>query len=738
VTAVLTDPPEAPAAPPVVPKRRRVRTPSLRQMEAVECGAAALRMILAYYGRWVSLEELRAACGVSRDGSRAANVVKAARLYGLSAKGVRVELADLATLALPVIAFWNMNHFVVVDGVGPAGLHLEDPAVGSRQVDWTEADGAFSGIVLCFDRGADFEPGGAAPSAMRGLARRLTTGRSALVLCLLAGLGLLVPGLLVPAAIRIFVNEYLGAGVGSWLWVLVVGLGLATVVQVSLTWLQQTVLLRLSTKLSVSMSARFFEHVLSLPSRFFSQRFAGQIVNRIAYNDQIAALLSSQASATALAALTAIFYVVLMVIYDWQLTVLSLALSAINVAVFVVGARRQREATESIALEQSQVTATAVGALANIESIKSTSEDGSVFARWAGQQAKLTRAQQDLAPTGALMATAPVLLSSLSTSGVIGFGAYEVLHGSLSLGTVTAFLALLGGFTAPLAQLVGFGQTIDTAAANLISIDDVLAHPSDPDLLPESHLAVTADGPATTAMSRGTLELVSVTFGYVPLDPPLLDGMCLQVTSGRRVAIVGPTGSGKSTVSRLAVGLEKPWSGQVLLDGVDRRELPAAVCAASIAFVDQDIRLFEGAVRDNLTLWDPTITEEAMIRAAKDALIHDDILRRPGGYDQAILEGGADWSGGQRQRLEIARALAGEPSILVLDEATSALDPLVELGIDQNLRARGCTCLIVAHRLSTIRDCDEIVVLDTGRVAERGRHEELLALEGTYASLVAE
>jgi ATP-binding cassette subfamily C protein len=722
-------------------------------MEALECGAAALGIVLAYYGKWVPLEDLRTACGVSRDGSRAANVIRAARTYGLEAKGMRLDPADLDDLELPVIVFWNFNHFVVINGTSKAGVSLQDPAVGSRTVTWDEFDTSFTGVALVLSPGDTFVRDGKPPSATKGLIRRLVGGHSALVLCLLAGIGLLVPGLLVPAAVRIFVDQYLGAGDRSWLWVLVAAMAGAAVVQIGFTWLQQLVLLRLSTKLSVSMSTGFFAHALRLPVEFFTQRYAGHVVNRIQLNDQVATLLSSQLSATLLSSVTAAFYVILMAIYDWQLTLITLVLAGGNVVVGTLGRRSQRDANDRIVAAQGTALATMAGGLVNIEALKSTSEENSFFSRWAGQQAKLVNAQQGLSLAISTTSAAPVMLTSISTAAVVGVGAWQVIGGHLSLGTLTAFQVLVVGFMGPLGQLVGFGQTVRQAAANLVSLDDVLDHPTDPDL----EVAVSSSGNGRSGDGRsgdgrsgaggtahgpvalsGALELRDITFGYSPLEPPLIEGFSLRVEPGQRVALVGATASGKSTVARLAAGLARPWSGSIEVDGTDRRRLPRPVLAATLSLVDQDIHLFEGSVADNITLWDPTITEEAIVRAASDAAIHDDIIRRPGGYARAILEGGADWSGGQRQRLEIARALATDPAILILDEATAALDALVEAEIDQRLRARGCSCLIVAHRLSTIRDSDEIVVLDHGRPVERGRHEDLLARGDQYSALVGQ
>jgi ATP-binding cassette subfamily C protein len=717
-------------------------------MEALECGAAALGIVLAHYGKWVPLEDLRAACGVSRDGSRAANVLRAARSYGLEGKGMRLEPVDLDDLQLPVIAFWNFNHFVVINGTSKAGVGLQDPAVGSRTVTWEEFDTSFTGVALVLSPGNAFVRDGEPPSAARGLKRRLVGGYPALVLCLLAGIGLLVPGLLVPAAVRIFVDQYLGAGDRHWLWVLVAAMAGAAVVQIAFTWLQQLVLLRLSTKLSLSMSTRFFAHLLRLPVAFFTQRYAGQVVNRIQLNDQVASLLSSQLSATLLSAFTALFYVTLMVIYDWQLTIITLALASGTVMVGTWGRKTQREAYSRIVTAGGTVLGTTRSGLANIEAIKASSEESSFFSRWSGQQANVLNTGQDLSLTLSTTGAAPAMLTAITSVAVIGVGAWQVIGGHLSLGTLTAFQVLVAGFMGPLGQLTGFAQTVRQAAANLVSLDDVLDYPADSDLdLPVSWSGDgrsgdgRSDGADAThrplALS-GALELREVVFGYSPLEPPLIEGFSLRVEPGQRVALVGATASGKSTVARLAAGLERPWAGTVLVDGSDRRRLPRASLAATLSHVDQDIRLFEGSIADNITLWDPTITEEAMVRAASDAAIHDDVVRRPGGYARAMLEAGSDWSGGQRQRLEIARALATDPAILILDEATAALDALVEVEIDQRLRARGCSCLIVAHRLSTIRDCDEIVVLDKGQPVERGRHEDLLARDGRYAALVGQ
>jgi NHLM bacteriocin system ABC transporter peptidase/ATP-binding protein len=727
-------------------ERRRAKTPTVLQMEAVECGAASLGIVLAHYGRWVPLEELRNECGVSRDGSKASNLLKAARHYGLEGTGRRMELKGLPDVRMPAIVFWNFNHFLVVEGYGPKYVYLNDPASGPRRITWDEFDGSFTGVVLDLEPTDEFARAGAQPSLVKGLAARFHGGFSAVVLCLLAGLGLLVPGLLVPAAVRTFVNEVLGQGNRSWLWLLVVGVGLAAVAQLAFTWLQQITLLRLSTKLAMSMSTKFMEHVLRLPLLFFSQRYAGHVVTRIQVNDQIASMLSSQLSSSLLAMITSVFYLVLMVVYDWQLTLVTLFFAILNVSALRFTAKKQKDASRRLVQDSGKLTATAVSGLANIETLKATSEDASFFSRWAGHQAKVLGSSQTVGAPMAALSSLPAMLISLNTAALIGFGGLQVMDGNLSLGTLVAFQMLATGFSGPIAQLVGFGAVLQQASGNLASVDDVLNYPVDSEaaerpVVEEVELPSTNGRPVRKRLpSRlsGEIDLVDVSFGYNPLEPPLVKGLNLHVSPGQRVAIVGPTGSGKSTVSKMVAGLNQPWDGQILFDGIPRTMIPRQVLASSLAFVDQEIQLFEGSARDNLTLWDPTITEEAVVRGARDAMIHDDIVKRPKAYDRAIEEGGRDWSGGQRQRLEIARALAGDPAILIMDEATSALDPLVEQAIDQAIRARGCTCLIVAHRLSTIRDCDEIVVLEKGIAVERGTHDELVANGGIYSEFLNE
>ena len=710
---------------------RRVRTPTVIQQEAVECGAAALGIVLGYHGRMVPLEELRVACGVSRDGAKASNIVRAARSYGLEARGLRLEPGGLAEIPLPAIVFWNFNHFVVVEGAGRRGVRINDPALGPRRVTWDEFETSFTGIVLEFTPGPGFTPGGERTRLMSALATRLSVVSAAapLALCLIAGLGLAIPGLVVPGFLKIFADQVLGEGDDSLVTPLVLGLVAAAVAQAGLTWLQQSVLIGLSTKLALSMSTRFMRHLMRLPVRFFLQRSAGSLVARIGLNQQVAHLLSGQLTLTLLSLVSAVVYGVAMLFIDLPLGALAIGLAALNFLALRGISRRRRDVNVVLVAEIAKLNATSFAGVQAIETIKASGAEDDFFARWSGQQAKVVNQRQDLGVATQTLASVPTLLTALSGAAIVSIGAWRVLDGSLSLGSLLALQSLAVAFTVPIASLISLGQTLQEAEGNLASLDDVLRHP------PDERLGAISleDGPARLS---GRLEFEGVTFGHSPLAPPLLDRLSLVIEPGQRVAIVGPTASGKSTVARLAAGLLRPWEGRVLLDGVPRDDLAPDLVAATVSLVDQEISLFEGSIRDNLTLWDPTISEQAVVRAARDAAIAGDIERRTGAYDREVEEGARDWSGGQRQRLEIARALATDPALIILDEATSALDPVVERRIDEALRARGCACLIVAHRLSTIRDADEIVVLEQGRVVQRGSHDELIAEGGLYAELV--
>jgi NHLM bacteriocin system ABC transporter peptidase/ATP-binding protein len=710
------------------------RSPTVLQMEAVECGAASLAIVLAYYGRWVPLEELRVACGVSRDGSKASNVVKAARNYGLIAKGFKKEPQALRSIRTPAILHWNFNHFLVLDGFRKGRVFLNDPGSGPREVTEQELDEAFTGVVMTFEPGPELERKGDPPRLVPALRRRLTGSRAALAFVLLAGLALAIPTLVVPVFSKVFVDSVLLEGRRDWLPPLLFGLGGAGLLMGLLTWIQQVYLLRLETRLAVGSSSRFLWHVLRLPTEFFSQRYSGDISSRVAINDRVAQLLSRDLATNALGAVMIVFFAAVLFQYDAVLTLVGIAVVSLNVVALRFVSRKRVDGNRRLGQDQGKLLGTAIGGLQTIETLKATGGESDLFARWAGYQAKVVNGQQELERYTQILDTVPALLTAVNTALILGIGGLRVMNGSLSLGGLVAFQLLMASFIAPVNRLVSLGGKLQTVEGDMNRLDDVLRYRLDPAAGSGSGDLPPAQGPVRL---DGFLELRDVSFGYSRLDPPLIEGFNLRLKPGSRVALVGGSGSGKSTISRLVTGLYEPWSGEILLDGQRRSEIPTPVLTASLATVDQNVFLFEGAVRENLTLWDATVPLPEVVAAAKDACIHEDVAARPGGYDSPVEEGGANWSGGQRQRLEIARALVGRPSILVLDEATSALDPTTESRIDESLRRRGCTCLIVAHRLSTIRDADEIIVLEKGKVVQRGTHDELKGVEGPYARLIS-
>ncbi|MBF0307091.1 MAG: NHLP family bacteriocin export ABC transporter peptidase/permease/ATPase subunit [Alphaproteobacteria bacterium] len=705
------------------------RTPTVLQMEAVECGAACLSMVLGHYGRFVPLEELRYRCGVSRDGTKASNLVKAAQHYGLKAKGFRKEPDHLGKLPMPQILFWNFNHFVVLEGIDGRRAVLNDPAAGPRVVDRAELDGAFTGVTLAFEPGPDFVPGGRPPSALDGLRRRLGGSWPAFLFVTLASLGLIVPGLLVPAFTRVFVDHYLIGGLDDWLWPLLGAMLVTALVRGMLTWVQEYNLMRLQAKLALGASARFFWHVLRLPVGFFTQRFGGEIGARVQLNDRLATMIGGDLSLAVLNLLTMLIYAAVMLRYDTVLTLIGVAFALVNLVAMRLVARRLADAHQRLLMDRGQMTGIAMQGLRDMESLKASGLEDAFFGRWAGYHAKIVTVEQALQRRRTILTALPLLLGLCGTAVVLMVGGLRVMDGALTIGMLIAFQLLLNSFSAPVAGLVGVGAQLQETQGCVSRLDDVLGHG-----LAREFSAPPAAPAIIKLAGRACLETVS--FGFIPTEPPLIHDLSLEIEAGARVAVVGGSGSGKSTVGKLLAGLYTPWSGRVLIDGRPLDEIPRVLLRNSVALVDQEIVLFEGSVRDNIALWDPTMPDERVVAAAKDAAIHDVVAGRPDGYDHRVLEAGRNFSGGQRQRLEIARALVGNPTLLVLDEATSALDPGVEQQVMEAIRRRGCACLVIAHRLSTVRDCDEIVVLDRGRVVERGSHASLRQAGGPYSRLI--
>jgi NHLM bacteriocin system ABC transporter peptidase/ATP-binding protein len=735
-------------------------------MEAVECGAAALGIILAYYGRIVPLAELRIACGVSRDGSNAANVLRAAGQYGLEAKGFKVpELEDLREIELPFIAFWNFNHFIVVEGIGKNQVYLNDPGTGPRSVDIETFDAAFTGVVLSLKPGDTFQKGGAKTNLLHSLWSRLRTSQGVLLYCIFAGFLLVIPELVTPVFTQIFIDEVLIANRSDWLRPLMIGMGIIAIVEGILTFLQLKFLRRMQVKLSMGMSSQFIWHILRLPVSFYDQRYAGEISSRIQLNDRLAQLLSGELATTAISAVMVVFYIFVMVYYNQVLSLVGILAVGLNLVTLQWVSQWRVNSNLNLIQEQGKVSGLAISGLQSIETLKASGLESDFFTRWSGQFAKALNSQQRMEMTNHLLGLVPTLLSAMTMLLVLALGGWYVMTGDMTIGMLIAFQSLIQSFMDPANQLVNLGSKLQVVEGDLNRLDDVLQNSIDPALQ-----ATTATQTATRkeedeeqkqsanflrlvrkvflgveeeereeslapTRSAGALELRDLTFGYSRVAPPLIENFNLTLTPGQRIALVGGSGSGKSTVAKLVAGLYQPWQGDILLNGSSRDTLSRQEWIYAVALVSQDILLPGNTIRDNLTLWNSTISTEQLLSALTDAALSETI-QSMGGLDTQLLEGGSNLSGGQRQRLEIARALVHNPSILILDEATSALDPETEQIIDRNIRRRNCTCLIVAHRLSTIRDCDQIIVLEQGKVVQQGTHEQLKQENGAYLKLI--
>lgn len=707
----------------------RKRTPTVIQMEAVECGAASLGIILGFWGRFVPLEELRIACGVSRDGSNALNMIRAAEKYGLEAKGYKKELHEIYEITSPTVVLWQLNHFLVVEGFGKNKVFLNDPASGPRTVSDEEFDEGYSGVMIEFNPTADFKPGGKPSGLLKSLSERLKGVYSSLFYLFLAGLCLLLPGLALPALIRLFTDEVLGSTFFAWKEVLVLGTLAAAGVGGTLNWLQQYYLNRLKVRLSIKFSTGFLWHILKLPIAFYTQRFPGEIASRTALNAQIANTITSSLATTSIDVLLVFFYGYTILSYDVVMGGIAFGAAALNFITFMCIQRSRQDAYTSVQQEMGKWVGTSIGALQHIETIKATGIESDFFIKFAGHYCKNLVARQEISKKDTLLGTTAFFLQAIASAALLYVGSLRVMTGNLSLGELVALQTLLITFLGPISRFVNFGQMMQNLKTDIARINDVLKNKVDP---------IYAQRSDTTTATRleGHLEFRNVTFGYSPLAPPLIENLNFVIRPGHRLALVGPSGCGKSTIAKLASGLYQPWEGEILYDGKPLKEIPSGTFYHSFASVDQDIFIFSGTLRENLTLWNSVVTDEMLVHCCQDASIHDEIMQRENGYDSMVIEAGRNLSGGQRQRLEIARALLYSPSLLVMDEATSALDSETEKSISDKIRRKGCSTIMIAHRLSTIQDCDEIIVLERGKVVQRGSHEALKKVAGVYMNLV--
>ena len=714
--------------------KERVKVPTVLQMEATECGAASLAMILAYYGRWLPLEFLRQECGVTRDGSNADNLLKAARRQGCVAKAFAGRSEVLRKKEFPLILFWEFNHFLVLEGFQGDTVFLNDPAMGRRTVPWDEFITSYTGVYMKITPDENFKPEGEPYSIVKTVAAKLREDKWALIFLMVLGLCMIIPGLAVPVMSQIFIDDVFSLKHADWIVKLLIAMFGTMVMLGIMTAMRAAVLTYWQKKLTIADSSGFFWHVLRMPVAFFQQRYAADIASRIQFNESTAEVLSNQAATALLDLLVALFYLLLLFQYSVPLTLIGISISVVDIFVFLYMRRRQTDLIMRIQQDASKAYGVLMSGLMMVESIKANGSEGDLFAKWAGYAAKASVATQEMKLWTMKVKLLPLLLGGLNSALIMTVGGFSIMEGIMTAGIYTAFNNLIAKFHEPVQKLLSLGNVLQNTEMQMRRLDDVRRYKTDSLNYPDENQTVSFTGNRLS----GELTLKDVSFGYSPLDPPLIEHFDLHLEPGRWAAVVGSSGSGKSTLAKLVAGLYEEWSGEILFDGVKRREIPRPVIVNSLATVDQDVFQISGTVRQNISMFDKSVPSTDIVQAAQDACIHDDIIQLQGGYDAEVAEGGLNFSGGQRQRLEIARALAFNPSLLILDEATSAIDPMTEQKCLENIRRRGCTCLIVAHRLSTIREADEIIVLERGKVAERGTHRELISHDGPYRRLIEE
>ena len=709
------------------------RVPVVMQLEALECGAACLTMVLAYYGKWIPLEQVRSDCGVSRDGSNARSLLLAARSYGLQADAYKAEPEALKEAGyFPCIVHWEFNHFVVVDGFRHGKVYLNDPARGKVTITEEEFDRGFTGVFLMFEPTEAFEPSGSRKSTVSFAKKRLSGAGAVMVFVMLMSVITAVFGLINPAMSRVFMDRLLPGRNPGWVMPFLILMTVLALIQLAAAWIQAIYNLRIQGKLAVVGNMSFMWKLLRLPMDFFSQRMAGDLLQRQSTNASIAGSLVNTFAPLLLNTFMMVVYLVVMLRQSVLLTLVGIICMSINLFASLLISKKRVKITRVQQRDSGKLTGTTMTGMKMIETIKASGSENGFFRSWAGLQASVNTQQVNFQKLNATFGLIPMISTETANILVLTLGVYLTIKGQFTAGMILAFQSFLSSFMGPVSILLSAGQTIQEMRTDMERVEDVLEYPDAPGMSDD------ADAPEETEYRKlsGAIEIRNISFGYAKLRPPLIEDFSMSIRPGSRVAFVGASGCGKSTIAKLISGLYDPWSGEILFDGKPIREIDRDVFTSSLAVVDQDITLFEDTIAENIRMWDSTIEDFEIVLAARDAQIHEDILQRDGGYKNRLTEEGKDLSGGQRQRLELARVLAQDPTIIILDEATSALDAKTEYNVIRNVADRGITCIIVAHRLSTIRDCDEIIVLDQGHVAERGTHEELYAKGGLYTALV--
>ena len=709
---------------------RYAKTPTVFQMEATECGAASLSMIFGYFGKHLPLEQMRIETGVSRDGCNAANIMRCAKKYGLECHGYRKEPEELRKIKPPCIIHWNFNHFVVFEGFKLGHAYINDPAYGRRKLTYQELDESFTGVILTFKRTKDFKKEKARKTTAAFLMRRMKGQWGVLFKLFFIGLLMVAPATVLPVLSQVYIDDVLIGGYTDWVTKILILMGGCLLLKCGLDLYQNLILQKLKSKMTIISGHKFLLHMFRLPISFFDQRYAGDLVNRTDNNEQVNDFAAGQLTDTLLDFITAAFYLAILIVYSPVMTGIGCANIALCVIVTLVANKRLMNANIRMQMDAGKLSGAVCAGINITDTIKASGIEEQYANRLIGYQAKQSNQEQKMNRFQQIVSSISGASGQITDVLILLVGGLMVMQGHLTIGMLVAFNSIFDSFSAPINDLIGFFGKIQVLKSNIHRVEDIEKYPQ------EDMASDGADKADIRQKLNGDMELRDVAFGYSRLKPPLIEHFSVKARSGDSIAFVGPSGCGKSTVSKVISGLYNVWEGQLLLDGIPAKRVPHEVMTSSIATVSQNIMLFTGTIRDNLTLWSPAVLEQDMIQAAKDACIHDFIMTCPGGYDHVLEENGANLSGGQRQRMEIARALALKPTILIMDEATSALDPLVEKQVLDNIRRRGVTSVIVAHRLSAFRDCNEIIVMSKGKIVQRGTHASLMNEEGLYRNIV--
>ncbi len=717
---------------PVGPGAGVAKVPLIMQMEALECGAACLAMVLAYYQKWVPLEEVRIACGVSRDGSSMKKMYTAAENYGLEVHAYRMEPEGLKRIVtFPCIIHWNFNHFVVLDGFKRDYAILNDPANGIRKVPVDEFYQSFTGLCMTFAPTKDFVPSGRRKSMAEFARKRLRGAGLSVAFVAVISLITYMFDIINPVMSRVYFDRILNKRAPEWFLPFIFIMAIMAVIQIGVEWVRVVNSLKIDGKMAVENNAGYMWKVLHLPMEFFSQRWVGDILHRQDANAQISGTLVKTVAPLVLNALMLVFYLAVMLNYSVPMTMVGMTALLLNILAARYTTEKRINLSRVQLRDESRLAGATLAGISMTETIKSSGAEEGFFKKWSGYQASVNKQRVRFAALNARMAMITQFIAQAGNYAVLFLGVGLTIEGRFSLGMIMAFQGILTAFMEPANMMISAGQTIQEMRTQMERVEDVMEYPNDPVL--EGEFEPVDDN---WEKLKGEIEVRNLTFGYSRLDAPVITDISFHIKPGERVAIVGASGSGKSTISKLITGLYQPWEGEIEFDGRPIGDIPRIIFTSSVSMVDQDIVLFEDTIYNNIRIWDSSINEYEVILAARDAQIHEDIVNRPGGYQSKLIENGNDLSGGQRQRLEVARALAQDPTIIILDEASSALDALTEYEMVKAIENRGLTCIVIAHRLSTIRDCDQIIVLDKGKIVERGTHEELYAKGGIYTDLI--